>query len=142
MKSEDRLKAEIERLDKLHDKNLACLLKEDLAQLLCTTENVAGEVLLSDAAVGTEENDYNDSVIFAKKRAHKGWQTLVNKNAPKSTGFSDCRLNFASKISDSRAVQAEADTISVKQRLMDLVNELTKDCITPDDLPPSRAAAM
>ena len=30
----------------------------------------------------------------------------------------------------------------MKQRLTDLVNEPTKDCITPDDLSPSRAAAM
>ena len=140
--SEDRLKSEIERLDRLHEKNLACLLREDLARLLCTTENVAGEALLSDAAVGTKENNYKNSVIFAKNRAHQGWQTLVNKNAPKSPGFSDCRLNFASKISDSRAVQAEANTISVKQRLIELVDEPTRDCITPDDVPPSRAASM
>ena len=78
-------------------------------------------------------------MVFAKGKAHKSWQTLVNKGATKSDNFANCRLNFASKVSDSRAVQAEANTISVKERLAELVDEPTRDCITPDDLPPSRA---
>ena len=91
--------------------------------------------------MGTRENNYQDSVVFAKGKAHKReLQTLVNKGATKSDNFANCRLNFASKVSDSRAVQAEANTISVKERLAELVNEPTRDCITPDDLPPSRAA--
>jgi len=90
---------------------------------MCTTNNVAEETLFSEAAVGTRENNYQDSVIFAKGKAHERWQTLVNKGATKSDSFAHCRLNFASKISDSRAVQAEANTISVKERLIEMLDE-------------------
>ena len=74
--SSDRVTAEIKRLDKLHEDNLSSLLKEDLNQLLCKTNNVAEENLFSYAAVGTRQNNYQDSVVFAKGKAHKSWQTL------------------------------------------------------------------
>ena len=100
---------------------------------------MAEETLFFDEEIDTCENNYQDSVVFAKGKAYKSWQTLVNKGATKSDNFAKCRLNFANKVSDSRAVQAEANTISIKERLAEVVDEPTRDCITPDDLPPSRA---
>lgn len=143
MGAEGILEKEIERLQQAHLDNEAGLLLNDLKALKKQTHCLSDEVLYGTDGLGTQENNFADSVIFARGRVQTDLETLMNRS--NATELKTRRkLLFAHTLSDSEALQQELvntvqEDLSLTSRLKGLEETPINEKEIMDDSLASRA---